>query len=214
MSFIHNHLSDDTYQTSKPSAEVEESFRRLFESGLSPIGALHMYKKQLELQSPNLYERLTNDYNISPEYSWVQHLHRNACDGIDLAGSIEVRNEIHNKQIEISSSAYASHVVEQTEISSSSEMHNWTIETRSECTVPRLDEMVLEVEVEHSSDSEGDGCQILNSLEKCFDTFVDKLEEDTLYYEKGILSMCEELKKACESSDEARLSALYSFNQD
>lgn len=200
-------MSDDIYKISKPSAEVEESFRRLFESGLSPIGALHMYKKQLELKSPS--ERLTNDYNACPEYSWVQHLHRNVCDDINLAESIEVRNEIHNKQTEISSSVYISHVVEQTEISS-----NLITETESECTVPRLDDMVEEVEVEHSSDSEGDGCQILNSLEKCFDTFVDKLEEDTLYYEKGILSMCEELKKACESSDKDRLSALYSFNQD
>lgn len=221
--FVHNHPSGYAYQFSKPTEEVEDRFRHMFENGFSPADALRMYKKQLKLRSPDSYETLVKNRGVCPELSWVQHFYYKVCGGVHMPENVEASDADgidvgdNTGPTEIANSVCVDHV-DQIEVSTDDVKvkpigDNEMVTESPGYIMPCMDDLIMEVEVEHASEDIKDDHRELDELEECFDAFVNKLEEDPLYYEKGMLSMRDELKKVCESSAAERLSALYSFNR-
>lgn len=218
INFAHNHSTEYTQKFKKPSFEVQDIFRAMFKDGLNPSNALRNYKRQLELKSPEIYDTILKDRSICPDYSWVRHFYRKTKTNRNNLMKSETSSMCENTE----SITYSDHCeqiehtilnscIEEVQIDDVCDNEIKTVSTETECLKLDIEEMIMEIEIEQENDNHSSN---LDKLEESFGQFVDRLEEDPRYYENGIVSMCNELKRICNSSAASRLSALYSFNKN
>lgn len=165
--------------------------------GLTPAKALQAYRKRLELESPEMFSSLLLDRSVLPDYDWVRHFFRKVRAEIS-----SVSEKVADETQELEQSTCSPD--ERTETEDTDAIYEYV-----QCDEIKTEKFVSKV----CERPDEDGAHIIQEIVNEFGLFLGKLEEDPSYYREGIQSMSYELKKLGESTAEARLLAMCSFNK-